>query len=246
MDIVDKSRMVQLLAGSELFCSLSEAELAQLASHASIRSVPARSTVFEKGACGNEMFAIYHGKVKISTLSTEGKEVIFALLESGDFFGETAILDGQPRSATCTTIEDCQMVVIERQRFLTYLSTTPGLAIHLLALLCQRLRATDEQLEDINFYSLTVRLARKLLTLAREYGQELEGRTVIAINLSQLELGSMVWSSRESVNKQLAQWVKSGMISLHAGMIGIEDHAQLLAISRLDPGSHTRRFSLLV
>ena len=91
-----------------------------------------------------------------------------------------------------------------------------------------------------------MRLARKLLTLAREYGQELEGRTVIAINLSQLELGSMVWSSRESVNKQLAQWVKSGMISLHAGMIGIEDHAQLLAISRLDPGSHTRRFSLLV
>ena len=138
------------------------------------------------------------------------------------------------------------MVVIDRQRFISYLSTNPGLAIHLLALLCQRLRATDEQLEDINFYSLTVRLARKLLTLSREYGQELEGRTVIAINLSQLELGSMVWSSRESVNKQLAQWVKSGLISLHSGMIGIEDHAQLLAISRMDPGPHMRRFSLFV
>ena len=138
------------------------------------------------------------------------------------------------------------MVVIDRQRFLSYLSTNPDLAIHLLSLLCQRLRATDEQIEDINFFSLTVRLAKKLLTLAREYGHELGGRTVITINISQLELASMVWSSRESVNKQLAQWVKSGLISLHSGMIGIEDHSQLLAISRMDPGPQTRRFSLLV
>ena len=138
------------------------------------------------------------------------------------------------------------MVVIDRQRFLSYLGTNPSLAIHLLALLCHRLRATDEQLEDINFYSLTVRLARKLLTLAREYGHQVGGRTVIAINISQLELASMVWSSRESVNKQLAQWVKSGLISLRSGMIGIEDHTQLLAISRMDPGPHRRRFSLLV
>lgn len=246
MEIVDRSRIVQLLSGSELFCSLSATELTELASHASTRSVPARSTVFEKGACGNEMFAIYQGKVKISTLSAEGKEVIFALLESGDFFGETAILDGQPRSASCTAIEDCQMVVVDRQRFLSYLGTNPGLAIHLLALLCRRLRAADEQLEDLNFYSLTVRLAKKLSMLAREYGHELEGRTVIAINITQLELASMVWSSRESVNKQLAQWVKSGLISIHSGLIGIEDHAQLLAISRMDPGPHTRRFSLLV
>ena len=138
----------RLLAGSELFSSLSTDALNELALHAEVRTIPEKEVIFVKGASGSELFAILNGRVKISSFSEDGKEIIFTILESGNFFGETALLDGQPRSATCTAIEDCQMVVIERDGFISYLEKHPSLAIHLLSLLSLRLRRKDEQIDS--------------------------------------------------------------------------------------------------
>ena len=223
-----------LLAGSELFSSLSTDALNELALHAVIRTIPEKDVIFEKGAPGSELFALLQGRVKISSFSTEGKEMIFTILESGDFFGETALLDGHNRSATCTAIEECQLVVIERQSFTLYLKKYPDFAIHLLSLLSQRLRKKDEQMEEVSFFQLPVRLARKLLMLAEEHGDMVGSKIEIAMNISQLELANMVCVSRESVNKQLSQWVKEGLISLSPRLIVIEDSNQLHLIGRTD------------
>lgn len=201
--------------------------------HVMIRTAREKDVVFEKGAPGNEMFAIVQGRVKISAFSEEGKEVIFAILESGDFFGETALLDGKPRSATCTAIEDCQMVVIERGRFISFLECHPPLAIHLLSLISERLRTADKQMEEINFFPLNVRLARKLLALADEHGDVVGSRVEIAMNLSQYELGNMVSASRESVNKQLAQWVKDELLTLSPGRIVIHSRERLHKVGKM-------------
>ena len=222
----------RLLAGSELFSSLSTDALNELALHAEVRTIPEKEVIFVKGASGSELFAILNGRVKISSFSEDGKEIIFTILESGNFFGETALLDGQPRSATCTAIEDCQMVVIERDGFISYLEKHPSLAIHLLSLLSLRLRRKDEQIEEVSFYQLPARLARKLLALADEHGDVVGHKIEIAMNISQNELANMVCSSRESVNKQLSQWIKDGLISLSSKLITIEDKDRLLEICR--------------
>ena len=222
----------RLLAGSELFSSLSTDALTELALHAVIRTIPEKEVIFVKGAPGSELFALLQGRVKISSFSGDGKEMIFTILESGDFFGETALLDGQNRSATCTAIEDCQLVVIERQSFTLYLKKYPDFAIHLLSLLSQRLRKKDEQMEEVSFFQLPARLARKLLMLAEEHGDIVGTKIEIAMNISQLELANMVCVSRESVNKQLSLWVKEGLIALSPRLIVIEDRNRLHLIGR--------------
>jgi len=222
----------RLLAGSELFSSLPAVALNELALHAKIRTVPEKEVIFDKGSPGIELFAILQGRVKISSFSADGKEMIFAILESGNFFGETALLDGQSRSATCTAIEDCRMVVIERHSFISFLEKHPAVAIHLLSLLSQRLRKADEQMEEISFFQLPTRLARKLLGLAAEHGDVVGAKIEIAMNISQHELANMVCVSRESVNKQLSLWVKEGLISLSPRLIVIEDIGRLHEIGK--------------
>lgn len=230
---IDSAGMIRLLAGSQLFSAFPAAALGELAAQAQTRQVPEKEIVFEKGTPGSAMFAIVHGRVKISAFSEDGKEVIFAILESGDFFGETALLDGLPRSATCTAIEDCELVTIERGSFIPFLEKHPALAIHLLSLLSQRLRGADEQMEGITFFPLTARLARKLLALAAEHGDVVGSKTVIAMNISQNELANMVSVSRESVNRQLGQWIKDGLITLSPRLIVIEDKEQLQVIGKM-------------
>lgn len=231
---LDNRGMARLLAGSKLFDSFPDAALGELATQAVLRTFAEKEVVFEKGMPGHEMFAILTGRVKIGSFSEDGKEVIFAILESGDFFGEASLLDGQPRSATCTAIEDCQMLVVERRTFISFLERNPSLAIHLLSLLSERLRSADGQMEEINFFPLPARLARKLLALAAEHGDVVGKKIEIAMNISQQELGNMVSVSRESVNKQLNQWVKEGLVSLSPGLIVVEDSASLHRIGKMD------------
>lgn len=230
---LDNRGMARLLAGSQLFAAFPDEALGELAAHVVTRKVSDKEVVFDKGMPGNEMFAIFQGRVKISAFSADGKEIIFAILESGDFFGETALLDGQPRSATCTAIEDGHLVVIERRSFIPYLEKHPSLAIHLLSLLSQRLRSADVQMEETNFFPLTVRLARKLLTLAVEHGDVVGAKVIIDMNISQHELGNMVSASRESVNKQLSQWTRDGLISLSSGHIVIEERERLHLVGKM-------------
>ncbi len=234
MVLLDNQGMARLLAGSQLFASFPPDALSALAMQTSTRSVSEKEVVFEKGMQCSEMFAILQGRVKISVFSEDGKEVIFAILESGDFFGETALLDGLPRSATCTAIEDCQLVVIARDSFIPFLEQHPSLAIHLLALLSQRLRSADGHMEDTAFFSLTVRLARKLLALAAEHGDKVGDKVEIAMNISQHELANMVSASRESVNKQLGLWVKDEVLSLSPRLIVIDDIERLHGIGKMD------------
>lgn len=229
----DNQRMTNLLAGSKLFSELNVDMLSQLASETTLRSFPQKAVIFEKGTPGNEMFAILNGRVKIAVTSPDGREAVFAILESGDFFGETSLLDGRPRSATCTAIEPCQMMVIERRAFVPYLERNPQVAIQLLAQLSVRLRLVNEQVEEIVFFPLSVRLARKLLSLADDHGDTVGNRVALQLEISQLELGNMVAASRESVNKQLAQWTRDGLVSANAGVIAIEDSVGLRRVARL-------------
>lgn len=223
----------RLLQGSQLFADFPLDALNELAQQTTIRNVAEKKVVFEKGAPGDEMFAILHGRVKVSAFSEDGREVIFAILESGDFCGETALLDGQPRSATCSALEACQLVVISRATFIPFLEKHPSLAIHLLALLSQRLRGADVQMEDFTFFPLAPRLARKLVMLAEEHGDASGSKISIDMNISQNDLANMVGVSREAVNKQLGLWVKDGLITLAHRLIVIEDNERLHAIAKL-------------
>lgn len=224
----------ELLSKSLVFRELLPEQADRLVKFAKTKRVEARETVFCKADAGQQMFAIISGRVKMSTLSEDGKEMVFGILGPGEIFGEISLLDGKERTATITAIEPSELLVIERRDFIPFLEKYPEVAIRLLAVLALRLRMTDELFEDTLFRNLPSRLAKKLLTLAKHYGRETGSGTEIGLKLSQTEIGSLVGTSRESVNKQMRSWEHDGLIVCKKGYITIRRPRELEALSYLE------------
>jgi CRP/FNR family cyclic AMP-dependent transcriptional regulator len=159
------------------------------------------------------------GRVRISAVSTDGREVTLNVISPGEIFGEIALLDAKPRSADATAIEETTILVVERRQFLPFLRQNDDLYLRLLAVLCDRLRRTSLALEGIALFDLPARLARLLLKLAEDYGRPCDGGTRIDMKLSQRDISTLVASSRESVNKQLRVWREDGVVAFDAGYL---------------------------
>jgi CRP/FNR family cyclic AMP-dependent transcriptional regulator len=208
-----------LLAKSLLFRQLQTDDLDKLARFSKFKLVKAKEVIFNKAEPGNQMAVIVKGRVKMSTLSEEGREMTFGVLEAGEIFGEISLLDGKQRSATITTLEPTELLVIDRRDFIPFLEQYPKVAIKLLSTLAQRLRLTNENFEDVLFRNLPARLAKRFLTLAENYGEQAETGTKITLKLSQQEIGNLVGTSRESVNKQMRAWEDEGILKFEKGYL---------------------------
>jgi CRP/FNR family transcriptional regulator, cyclic AMP receptor protein len=211
--------MRQILERHSLFGSLTAGELDQLLKHARVQTFRARQEIFHKGAPGLGLLAVLKGKVRISSVGPDGNQVTLNMIDEGDVFGEIALLDGKERTADAFAMSECELLAIDRRDFVPYLRANPEVALRLLAVLCERLRRTTEQVEDMIFLDAPQRLAKKLLQLAAG------GKGTIG--LSQRELGSMIGLSRESINKQLAHWQQEGVIKLEPGGIVLVNLAAL-------------------
>lgn len=214
--------LASLRQRSVIFTAMSDDEVADLFRLARVIEVPARHILFHAGDAGDSLYVLLAGKVKISLLSVEGKEAILSLMGPGDVFGEMSLLDGLPRSATVTSLEDCRLMVIGRQDFVQFLKRHADVALNLLAALSQRLRTTNNLVENLSFYHLPSRLARLLMDLGQRHGQVVASGVEIGLRLSQEELGNLVGASRESVNKQLRAWAESGLLEYKQGTIVIK------------------------
>jgi CRP-like cAMP-binding protein len=211
-------RRAALLA-SPLFAAMRPEELDEILNFSSERRVRRNQTIFQRGDNGSSMMAVLRGRVRISTVSGDGKEVTLNTINQGEIFGEIALLDGEPRSADATATEDTTLLVVERRNFLPFLRQNEDLFLRLLAVLCRRLRRTSMALEDIALFDLPVRLGRVLLKLAEDYGRPGTDGTRIDLKLSQRDLSNLVASSRESVNKQLRLWREEGLVDLEDGFV---------------------------
>jgi CRP-like cAMP-binding protein len=226
----------QLLAGNRLFRHLGEGELDELVTYAKVQRYRQNQTIYHKGDTGISLMAVLSGRVKISSVSADGKEAILNIIDAGTVFGEISFLDGKDRSADVTAMQDTELMVLDRRDFIPFLEKHPQITVGLIEVLCERLRRTNEMLEDSAFLTLPTRLAKRLVWLMDEYGQETESGTRIELKLSQRELGGLVGLSRENINRQLRAWHKEGLIALDGGYITVldvdtvEDIADYLAL----------------
>ena len=161
--------------------------------------------------------------MKVSTLSADGKEIIFDLLSEGDFFGELSLLDGMPRTATVTTLVPSVLVILERDFFMSFLENTPTTAIRLLHILAHRLRAADTFLEEVLFFDSETRLAKRVMALMDIYGKADGSAVQIELKVSQQEMASLVGITRERVNKHLKKWERAEIVSLQPGRLTIQN-----------------------
>jgi CRP/FNR family cyclic AMP-dependent transcriptional regulator len=214
-----------------LFNSLTPAELDDLLAHAKVTRYPARAPLFARGDAGGQMIAVISGRVRISLNGPDGHELILNLIEPGHLFGEIAMLDNRARTADATIVEPSELLIIDRRDFLPFLKRHSEVAVRLLLTLCERMRTTTDQIEDIFLLPITARLAKKLLQMAAAHGQPCASGVRIGARLSQRELASMLGVSRESVNKHLAAWQKAGLVAVENGAITVCDQAEVARLA---------------
>jgi CRP-like cAMP-binding protein len=161
--------------------------------------------------------------------------LVYALMDRGDVIGEIAVLDRQPRSATVVAIEPCEVVVLHQRDLFAFLEEHPSAAIQMARVLAMRIRRLSEVLADHRLLALSTRLAKKLIALALDHGNETPEGVEIDLPLAQHELADMVGSSRESVNKQLREWVSLGLVHVEARRIKLFKPSDLESMAGLTP-----------
>ena len=207
------------LARVPLFASLKPALLDELAGKLAPKSYRRGEVIFHQDDPGSAMHIVKSGQVKIATTSPEGEEVIMAILKDSDFFGELSLLDDKPRSANAIAMEATQTLILRRDDFVDMLSRHPEMVGAVLASLAERLRRTDQLLEDAVFLDLPARLSKRLLELAQKHGVKTDKGLEIDLRLTQQDLAAALGVTRVALNKHLGRLQDDDLISLESKRI---------------------------
>ena len=156
--------------------------------------------------------------------------MVLTVLGTGEILGEMAILERKDRSAEATALEPSELLVLQRRDFIPFLERNPKVCIRMLCVLSDRLRRTSELVEDRTFLSLSSRLAKALLDLARVSGREVPEGVRVEFKMSQKNLAASLGASRESINKQLGAWQNEGLIKKGRGFIILNQPRELVRI----------------
>ncbi len=167
----------QIFAQHVLLGKLSEDEIERLVTYSRVEHYPAGEQLFEKGSLGSCMMLVLRGSVRTSSISIDGKEIVFRIMQAGEVVGEIAALDGGNRSGDAFAMTDCELLVLQRRDFIPLLEKRPDICLTLINILCDRLRKTSEQVEDLLFRHAEARIAKALLQLSERFGRpDAEGR----------------------------------------------------------------------
>jgi len=198
-----------LLAKVPLFHGLDADNLNAIANQAVSQQYPKNSILVYEGEEPDALYIIVSGKAKVYVSDEDGKELVLDSLGPGEFFGELALIDGAPRSATVMTTDKSTLLKINQKDFSSYLQNTPGVALNVLKELARRVRGVNEHIRDLALLDVYGRVARTLLRLAKETD---EGLVTDAI--TQQEIANMVGASREMVSRVLNNLKADGYISV--------------------------------
>jgi len=207
--------VAQLLAKTKLFGLLGEPDRDRIAQQMRPASFAAGQAIFARGDPGTEVYLVLKGRVRLSVLSLEGRELSFTHAGPGDVFGEIATLDGGARTADATAVTSVEAMTLSRAALNRFLETSPELARAAILLLCGRIRDADLQLEGVALHRIEVRLARYFLSLVgQQHGEVTAGsRPKVVLGMSQGELALLLGASRPKVNAALMLLEDSGAIT---------------------------------
>lgn len=206
--------IIDLLGSTPLFCSLDEKDRHVIAAHMRPVHFEPNQTIFERGEIGRSTYLVIKGRVRLSVLTSDGREFSLTHATAGGVFGEIAAFDGRERTATATAITRVEAAMLPQIAYREILEANPKVAMAAIHFLCQRLRETDERFEAVALHRIEVRLCRLLLTTLRINGSS-RGRETAELDLgmSQNELALLVGASRSKVNRALNALEKQGAIT---------------------------------
>jgi CRP-like cAMP-binding protein len=214
--------VTDILRKVPLFGQFAPPDLDRVAEIARERSYPRNSVILFEDDPGDALYVVAQGQVKVVLIGEDGREVILSVMGEGEFFGEMALIDDEPRSAHVIAMEDSSLLVIRREDFQDLLQQTPGIGLVLLRELSRRLRRVDEKVGSLVLLDVNGRVAQLLLDLADEAGSDR-----ITRRLTHHTIAQMIGSSRETVSRTMRELVDKGSITVSRREIQIRDRAAL-------------------
>ncbi len=219
---MDQARIIQSLRESCLFERADEVALDDIARQLQRRRFRRHEIIFHQGDPGDSLHIVSSGAIKIVLPSLEGEEAIIATLRSGDFFGELALLDGAPRSATAVAVEPSETWTFSRELLRSLLERDASLRDSLLAGVARELRRITGHVQELHFLDLAGRLASRLARLAREADAD-ANEVRLDWPYTQSDLASMIGGTRQSINKLLSVLVERGLVVIQKDTLLIPD-----------------------
>lgn len=195
-----------------LFSVLEAEERRALAERLMPRRILKSQAVFLQGDPGDEMYLLLEGRIRIGCESLSGREITLDLLKDGGFFGEMALLDGEPRSATAMAEEPCQLLVLRRSDFQSFLKGSPNASIALLAFLSRRLRVANDKIQDLALLTVRQRLAALLVDLSLKEGEPHPNGVLLGASVSHKALSGFLGTSRETVSRMCSELKEQGLV----------------------------------
>ena len=207
---------LELLKRSPLFGPISEEDLSRVAVEMTKHSFRQGQIIFARGDASKEIYFVVEGRVRLAYLGEDGRGVAFRHATAWEMFGEIAALDGGPRTADATAISKVRTFTLSRPSLKRLLTASPNIAETVICYLCNRLRETTDQLQEVALSPVDVRLSRFLLHTLRISGNISTGaRAKLNLGMSQSELALLIGASRQSANAALAILERSGAVKRH-------------------------------
>jgi CRP-like cAMP-binding protein len=204
----------ELLRTVPIFSELSEADIASLARLTSRRNCPKDTVVFFENEEGDSFFCIVDGRIKVTILGDDGREVILSVLGRGDFFGEMALLDNEPRSATAIAVEDTELLSLHRNDFQSVLTDNRSIMSALIKVLAARLRRANHQISTLALLDVYGRVARVIVDTARDEGKRLKDGRIAFRRATHQEIANRIGTTRETVTRMLKDLERQGLIHI--------------------------------
>lgn len=212
---------LDLLLRVPLFASLTSEQARTVAQAIVKQRYRKRELIVEQGKSSEALYIILTGRAQVLSADGRGREVIFSILQQGDYVGEMSLIDEEPHSATVRTEVDTDVLVLDRAAFWHCLPDASSMTHNIMRVLVQRLRAADRKIESLALMDVHGRIARLLIEFAVDDGQ---GTLVIRDRISRQDLGKMVGASREMVSRVMKDLEERGYIeSQESGSIIIRE-----------------------
>jgi CRP-like cAMP-binding protein len=221
-------KKIELLQSVALFWDLSEEELGYISEKMIARHYESGKFIFFEDSEGEQCFFVVQGSVKVTRLSKDGREVILAMLNEGEFFGEMALLDGESRSANVIALEETEVLTLNREDFLVVLQDYPQIAIQLLKEMAHRLRKSDRQIASLSLSDAEKRIALCIIRFADEQGVIRRGQVSIPRVPIQQDIANMAGTSRETVSRAINVLEKEHYIKRQGRELLILDYKQFI------------------
>ncbi len=231
MPNADEKKVLGVLRKAPVLADASPEILGRILTDAKVETFRARQVIYLPGDRAFGLHFLASGRVKVSKVTRDGKELTLAYRTSGDFFGEACLLEGGPREEMAEAMEPSMTVEVEQTAFDRLLATSAGLGYQFTRAMISRRRELESKVEQLIFKDVGSKLAELLLKLGSEHGIEVKKGLVLGVKITHQEMANLIGSTRETVSLTLSQFKRKGLIETEGRKVILADREGLRTLA---------------